>query len=201
MAEVSGHPLGPIAEQLSKLPGVGPKSALRMAFFLASMPQKEVDYFSSVIQDIRARVRYCDSCFTISLESQCPICANPRRDTSKLCVVAEPRDTYSMERTMGFSGVYHVLGGLISPLDGIHPEALRIPELLKRVSSGTVNEVILGINSTIEGEATILYLSGLLKQFPVKISKLAYGLPIGSDLEYADELTLQRALVARITIE
>ncbi|NBV83584.1 recombination protein RecR [bacterium] len=194
-------PITPLVEQLTKLPGVGQKSAQRLAFFILSLSVKDVDQFTSVIRDIRHRVKYCVHCFNITLDPLCSICSNPRRDSGRLCVVADPRDIYSIERTLEFNGVYHVLGGLISPLDGITPESIRISELIQRLKSGQFTEVVLAINPTIEGEATVMYLSSVLKSVSVRLTKLAYGLPIGGDLEYADELTLQRAMAARTVIE
>jgi recombination protein RecR len=199
MGELS--PIAPMVEQLAKLPGVGPKSAQRLAFFILSMPLKEVEQFSSVIRDVRSKVGYCEQCFNLSLGRLCMICSSPKRDSSRLCVVSEPKGIYSIERTLEYTGLYHVLGGLISPLDGVQPESLRIPELLNRIKTSALSEIIFAINPTIEGEATVLYLSSLLRPFSIRITKLAYGLPIGADLEFADELTLQRALSARTVIE
>jgi len=195
------NPIAPLVEQLVKLPGVGQKSAQRLAFFILSMPVKDVDQFSTVIRDVRNRVTYCQQCFNLTLEPLCSICSNPKRDAFRLCVVADPKDIFSIERTLEFDGIYHVLGGLISPLDGVTPESIRISELIYRLRSGDFKEVVLAVNPTIEGEATVLYLASILKSFSVRLTKLAYGLPIGGDLEYADELTLQRAVAARITIE
>ncbi len=199
LADVS--PISPMVAQLAKLPGVGQKSAQRLAFFLLSLPQKEVDQFSNVIRDVRASVRYCEQCYNLSLSPLCPICQSQKRDRFRLCVVADPKGLHSIERTMAYNGLYHVLGGLISPLDAVHPESLRIPELLKRIGESMFNEIILAINPTIEGEATVLYLTSVLSGQPVTVTKLAYGLPIGSDLEYADELTLQRALAGRTIVD
>ncbi len=194
------NPLLGLIGQLSKLPGVGPKSAQRLSFFFLSLSQKEVANFASVLTDTRTRIRYCTSCFNISFQERCYICQNPKRHTQTLCVVAEPRDIFAIERTQEYKGRYHVLGGLISPIDGIHPEALRIAELLDRLKQEGVEEVIIALNSTIEGDATMHYLTHLLKDIPMKKSKLAYGLPVGADMDYTDELTLRKALLGRTDV-
>ncbi|NDC82899.1 recombination protein RecR [bacterium] len=197
---MSTSPIEPLVEQLVKLPGVGQKSAQRLAFHILSMPLKDVDVFSEVIKTIRRDVRYCESCFNLTLATRCVVCENPRRDGSRLCVVSNPRDIVSIERTLEYSGVYHVLGGLISPLDGVTPESLRISELIQRLKIGQFTEILLAINPTIEGEATLLYLASVLRPLGVTITQLAYGIPVGGELEFADELTLQRALSSRVPI-
>ncbi len=191
------HPLAGLMQQFQKLPGVGPKSAQRLAFFILSLPAKEVAEFAKVMVETRQTIRYCERCYNISIEPLCHICQDPLREKDTLCVVAEPRDILALERTREYKGRYHVLGGLISPLDGIHPEVLRINELVQRLKHESVRELILAINPTIEGDATSLYLTQLLKNDAPKISKLAYGLPVGADMDYADELTLQKALRGR----
>lgn len=147
--------------------------------------------------DTRQAIRYCQTCFNISLNPVCHVCSDPKRDEQSLCIVADPKDIFALERTGTHKGLYHVLGGLISPIDGIHPETLRIEELLLRLREAPPKEIILAINSTIEGEATVLYLSALLKPYNLPISQLAYGLPVGGDLDYADEMTLQKAFMGR----
>lgn len=194
-------PLASLVQQFTKLPGIGEKSAQRLAFFVLSMPKKDVERFSEVMTDTRRRMKYCQYCFNLSYTDTCFICANPKRNQSQLCVVAEPRDIFALERSGEYKGIYHVLGGLISPIDGIQPEALRIYELLNRCKTMELNEIVIALNPTIEGDATGLYLHSLLKEYNVKISKLAYGLPVGSDIDYADEMTLQKALIGRTVLE
>ena len=191
------HPLRSLMDQLMKLPGVGEKSAQRLAFSFLSWPKTSVDTFASVLSETRHQIRYCKICFNISYEEMCTICSNPSRDERQLCVVCEPKDLFAIERAQCYKGRYHVLGGLISPIDGIHPEALRIQELVERLRLSAVTELILAINSTIEGEATGLYLANLLAPLSLKITKLAHGLPSGSDIDYADEVTLQKSLLGR----
>ncbi|NDD67126.1 recombination protein RecR [bacterium] len=194
-------PLAALVTQLCKLPGVGPKSAQRMAFHLLGLPVSEVETFASVIATVRRTIRYCQDCFYLTNSHRCRICDSPKRHNGQLCVVADPRDVASLERSGTYQGVYHVLGGLISPLDGRNPDTLRIPELKHRLGTGAFQEVVLAINPTIEGEATIHYLASLLGQTAVTVSRLASGLPIGADLEFADELTLTRAFIERVGIK
>jgi len=191
------NPLKPLITQLSKMPGVGQKSAQRLAFFFLGLPQKEVQDFAETLVQTRSSIRYCKICFNIATEVQCHICTDAKRITTQLCVVSEPKDIFAIERTLSYKGLYHVLGGVISPIDGIHPESLRIAELIKRLQAGGVEEIVLAINPTIEGEATVLYLTQILNAFPITKSKLAYGLPVGSDMDYADELTLRKSLAGR----
>jgi len=193
-------PLVAMITQLCKLPGVGPKSAQRMAFHLLGLPLSEVETFTSVIATIRRTIRYCHDCFYLTDTHRCRICESPKRHNGQLCVVADPRDVASLERSGTYQGVYHVLGGLISPLDGRNPDTLRLPELKQRLATGAFQEVILAINPTIEGEATIHYLASLLGQTAISVTRLASGLPIGADLEFADELTLTRAFIERVGI-
>jgi recombination protein RecR len=195
------NPLDGLVQQLCKLPGIGPKSALRLAFFFMTLPKNEVANFSGVLSDIREKIRNCEKCFNISITEQCYICNDITRENDKLCVVAEPRDVFALERTGQFKGLYHVLGGLLSPIDGIHPETLRIPELLKRLRAEPVSEVIFAINPNIEGDATLLYLTKLLSSFDIKKTKLAHGLSVGSDIDYADEMTLHKAFMGRRSLE
>lgn len=188
--------LDKLINEFKKLPGIGPKSAQRLSFFMMSLPQKEVDEFARVICDARAKLKPCSTCFNITDMDPCFICSNSSRDKSQICVTSEPKDLIAIEKSGSFRGLYHVLGGVISPLSGIGPENLRIKELLKRLGNGT-KEVILATNPTTEGEATALYLSRLIKPMGLKVSRLAFGLPMGSDMDYADEMTLSHAFVGR----
>lgn len=190
-------PLARLIEELEKLPGIGPKSSQRLAFHLVKQPSQSVQNLAQALLAAKEQIKFCSVCSNLSAEDPCDICRNTSRDRTAICVVAEPRDLVALERTREFKGTYHVLGGLISPLDGIGPEQLKIKELLARLQNGEVIEVILAINPTVEGEATTLYLSRLLKPVGVKVTRIAFGLPIGGDLEYADELTLVKALEGR----
>ncbi|MFC1771112.1 recombination mediator RecR [Candidatus Margulisiibacteriota bacterium] len=198
---MTGNPLEGLAQELQRLPSIGPKSALRMAFFFLSLSKGEVAKFVNVLTDTRARIRYCTKCFNISFTEVCGICNDLRRVEAQLCIVAEPRDVFAIERIGEYKGLYHVLGGLISPIDNIHPETLRIQELIARLEAGGVSEIILAINPTIEGDATLLYLKKIIQKFKIKKTKLAHGLPVGSDIDYADEITLQKAFVGRTEID
>lgn len=189
-------PLARLIEEFQKFPGVGPKSAQRMAFFVLNMSKQDVDSFAGVLVDAKEKVKHCGNCFHLSANNPCEICTNERRDKSTICVVADSRDVIALEKTREYKGFYHVLNGLISPLEGRGPEQLRIRELLARLPD-SVKEVILAINPTIEGDATVLYLNGLIKPLGVKVTRIAFGLPMGADLEYADEVTLMRALEGR----
>ncbi len=186
-----------LIEHFQKFPSVGPKSAQRMAFYMLRMPENEVQKFAQAILDAKRNTRTCEICFNLSSESPCEICQNPRRDRSIICVVAETKDLIAIEKTNEFKGLYHVLQGLISPMDGIGADDIRIKELLKRLTSDEVKEVILALPPSVEGEATSLYLSKLIKPFGITISRIAFGLPVGADLEYADEITLARAIEGR----
>ena len=191
------NPLQPLIQELSRLPGIGEKSAQRLSFFFLSLPLSEVQKFATTLINTRQKIQFCDICFNIALNQTCHICMDDGRDKDKLCLVAEPKDVFSLEKTQEFKGRYHVLGGLLSPIQGIHPEMLRIKELIYRLKSNPIQELIFAINPTIEGEATILFLKDVLKPYSLTLSKLAYGLPIGSDMDYADQLTLKRALSGR----
>ncbi len=186
-----------LIEELTKLPGVGPKSAQRLVFFLLKQSDEFVENLANAILNLKKKVKYCSLCFNLTEEDPCGICSDPERDNSFVCVVAEPKDIWALERTQQYNGVYHVLGGLISPLNGIFPEDLRILELKRRVEKGDINEIILATNSTTEGETTAIYISRLLLDYPVKITRLAYGLPVGTELDFADEITLTHALRGR----
>ena len=190
-------PLAQLIDQFQKLPGIGPKSAQRMAFFMLKMPLSEVEKFATTLIEAKKQIKYCHICFNMSSQDPCEICSSHKRTKDTICVVAETKDLTAIEKTHEFKGVYHVLQGLISPIDGITPEDLRIKELLQRVADDEVKEVIFAINPSVEGDATTLYLSKLLKPFGVKLTRIAFGLPIGSELEYVDELTLARTMEGR----
>ncbi len=189
--------LNGLIEQLVQLPGIGPKTAQRLAFHLLKVPREEAAALAEAILALKDKTRTCVRCGNLAEEELCPICQDPRRERALLCVVEEVNDLLAIEKTREFRGVYHVLGGSLSPLDGRGPEQIRAKELLVRVEGGEVREVILATNPNVEGEATALYLLRLLKSQPVKVTRIARGLPMGGDLEYADEATLARALEGR----
>ena len=186
-----------LSEQFARLPGIGSKTAQRLAFYMLGLPQEQAEEFAETILQARRTVHLCPICQNLTDQDVCPICANPERDQSLICVVAEPKDVIAMERAREYTGVYHVLHGVISPLSHVGPDDIRIWELLERVQSGTVREIIMATNPDTEGEATAMYLSRLLRGLGVKVTRLAYGIPVGSQLEYADEVTLLRALNGR----
>lgn len=191
------EPLENLIERLCKLPGIGPKSAERLAFFLLSIPEEEASELARAIIELKEKVRYCTTCFNITESETCHICADSRRDPTRICVVEEPKDILAVEKTGTFRGKYHVLGGAISPIDGIGPEELRIRELIRRLEAGEVTEIIAATNPNAEGEATAVYLAQIVKPIGVKVTRIASGLPVGGDLEYADEVTLGRAIEGR----
>ena len=186
-----------LIDELGKLPGVGPKSAQRIAFHLIKLPEQDALSLANAIQEAKQKVRFCEKCFNMSDEAICEICSDTQRDSSLVCVVEEPRDIIALERTREYKGLYHVLQGAINPIDGIGPEQLKIRELLERLKGNTLQEVILCTNPNIEGEATAMYLAKLIEPLGIQVSRIASGLPVGGDLEYADELTLGRALEGR----
>ena len=190
-------PLTKLTECFARLPGIGRKSAQRLAFHILRMPEAEAKAFANAILEAREKIGYCEICKNITDTPRCAICSDETRDKSTVCVVEDPRDVIAIERTKEYHGLYHVLGGLISPMDGIGPENLFIKELLARLGDGTVKEVIMATNPTVEGEATAMYLSRLIKPMGIKVSRLAYGIPVGGNLEYADEVTLYRAIEGR----
>ena len=190
-------PLTKLTECFARLPGIGRKSAQRLAFHILRMPEEEAKAFANAILEAREKIGYCEICKNITDTPRCAICSDETRDKSTVCVVEDPRDVIAIERTKEYHGLYHVLGGLISPMDGVGPENLFIKELLARLGDGTVNEVIMATNPTVEGEATAMYLSRLIKPMGIKVSRLAYGIPVGGNLEYADEVTLYRAIEGR----
>ena len=189
-----------LIDELGKLPGVGPKSAQRIAFHLIKIPEQDALSLADAIQQAKQKVRFCETCFNMSDEAICEICSDSQRDSSLVCVVEEPRDIVALERTREYKGLYHVLQGAINPIDGIGPEQLKIRELLERLKGNTVVEVILCTNPNIEGEATAMYLAKLIEPLGIQLSRIASGLPVGGDLEYADELTLGRAREGRRNI-
>ena len=186
-----------LSEQFARLPGIGSKTAQRLAFQVLSMPQEQAQEFADAILDAKRSIHTCPVCQNLTDEEMCPICADETRDHSTICVVAEPRDVIATERSREYTGVYHVLHGVISPLNHVGPDDIRIRELLARLQDGSVHEVIMATNPDTEGEATAMYLSRLLRPIGVKVTRLAYGIPVGSQLEYADEVTLLRALEGR----
>ena len=193
----TAQPVSRLIEELNRLPGIGPKSAQRLTYFLVRMPEKEARALAEAILDVKEKIILCSTCHNISDSDPCLICRGEGRDRAKLCVVEEPLDILALERTRGYRGLYHVLHGVISPMDGIGPDDLKIKELLKRIENGGVEEVILATNPNLEGEATAMYIHRLLAPLGVRVTRLARGLPIGADLEYADEVTLTRALEGR----
>jgi len=195
MAAKYPEPMGRLISEFTKMPGIGPKSAQRLAFYILQASDGDVRELIDTLQETKKKVRYCSICFNISVEDPCEICSDANRDRSKICVVALSQDMIAIEKTREYNGLYHILGGVISPLDGVGPENLRIKELLKRLNKD-VKEVILALNPTVEGEATVIYLTKLLKPL-VRITRIAYGLPVGSDMDYADEVTLTKAFEGR----
>jgi recombination protein RecR len=194
-------PVQDLIDELGRLPGVGPKSAQRIAFHLLKLPRDDALRLARAIGEVKDRVTFCSRCFNVAEGGECGLCSDPRRDTSVVCVVEEPRDIVAVEKTGEFHGRYHVLQGAISPIEGIGPDQLRVKELLARLEPERITEVILCTNPNIEGEATAMYLGRLLRPLGVKVTRIASGLPVGGDLEYADELTLGRALEGRREVE
>lgn len=190
-------PLAKLIEEFQRFPGIGPKSAQRMAFFVLGMNNDSVKGFANALLEAKDKIRHCSHCFHLSAFDPCEICLNQKREKQTICVVAESRDVIALERTGEYKGLYHVLTGLISPLENKGPDQLSIRDLINRVQAEDIKELILAINPTIEGDTTVLYLSKLLKPFAVRITRIAFGLPVGSDLEYADDSTLAKALEGR----
>ncbi|HEV3352122.1 MAG TPA: recombination mediator RecR [Acidimicrobiales bacterium] len=194
-------PVQDLIDQLGRLPGVGPKSAQRIAFYLLKLPKEDAERLAQAIIEVKARISFCRRCWNVSEGEFCEMCRDERRDPTIVCVVEEPRDIVAVEKTQEFHGLYHVLQGAISPIEGIGPEELRVKELLTRVDAEGIKEVILCTNPNLEGEATAMYLARLLKPLGLSVTRIASGLPVGGDLEYADELTLGRALEGRREVE
>lgn len=191
------EPMERLIEQLCRLPGIGPKTAQRLAFHLLSVPRDDAMELATAIRDLKERIGFCRECFNIAEGETCTVCSDARRDEGLICVVEEPRDVLAVERTGSFRGRYHVLGGAISPIDGIGPEELRLRELVLRIERGDVREVIVATNPNAEGEATALYVAQLLRPAGIRVTRIASGLPVGGDIEYADEVTLGRAMDGR----
>ncbi|OHB26624.1 MAG: recombination protein RecR [Desulfuromonadaceae bacterium GWC2_58_13] len=189
--------LARLIAELSKFPGIGRKSAARLAFFVLRQSTAEAEALAGAILDLKTRVRFCSTCFHITESDPCPLCTDPGRDEAILCVVEDPQDLIAIERSHSFRGRYHVLHGALSPLDGIGPENLKITELLTRLRDGKVHEVLVATNFSVEGEATALYLARLIRPLGIRVTRLAYGIPMGSDLEYIDEATVNRAVEGR----
>lgn len=193
-------PLQNLIEQFERMQGIGHKTAQRMAFYVLGLSNEEANAFAKAITDAHTKIRQCKICCDLADDELCPICKSDTRDKSVICVVEDPRDVAAIERTHEYNGTYHVLHGAISPMDNIGPDQIRIKELMARLNDDTVEEVIMATNPTVEGEATAMYISRLLKPMGITVSRLAYGVPVGADLEYADEVTLSRALEGRSLI-
>lgn len=190
-------PIAQLIEEFAKLPGIGKRSAERLAFYILKQPMEQVEGFAKSLLAAKEKITFCPVCQSLTDNVPCAICSNPKRDHSVICVVENPKDILAMEKTKEFSGVYHVLHGAISPMDGIGPNDIKIKELLVRTEKKPVREIIMATNPTIEGEATAMYISKLFKSFGIKVTRIAHGLPVGGELEYADEITITRALEGR----
>jgi recombination protein RecR len=190
-----------LIDELGRLPGIGPKSAQRIAFHILQTESFDVSRLAQVLTEVRDKVRFCEICGNVSEEDTCAVCRDPRRSATTICVVEEAKDVVAIERTREFRGLYHVLGGAISPIDGVGPDDLRIRQLMQRLADGSVTEVIIATDPNLEGEATATYLSRLLMHLDLRVTRLASGLPVGGDLEYADEVTLGRAFEGRRLVE
>lgn len=197
MASYHVAPLERLIEQLEKMPGIGHKSAQRLAYYILNLKDGELKALTSVLEEAHEKIHYCSVCCNLTDQELCPVCQSDTRDRSVICVVEDPRDVFALERINEFNGLYHVLHGTISPLSGVGPDDLCISELLKRLSDPNLKEIIMATNPTIEGEATAMYLSRLIKPMGIRVTRLAYGIPVGGDLEYADEVTLSRAMEGR----
>ena len=197
MASYNVAPLEELVDQFARLPGIGKKTAQRLSFFVLGLPEGEAEKFADAIVEAHKKIHSCKICQNLTDGEICSVCASGTRDRETICVVEDPRDVMAFERTGDYNGLYHVLHGVISPMDGVGPDGIRIKELLARLNNDEVTEVIMATNPTVEGEATAMYISKLLKPLGIKISRLAYGIPVGGDLQYADEVTLSRALKGR----
>lgn len=200
MAGYNVATLAKLIEQFERMPGIGHKTAQRLAFYVLNLSKQQAEEFSATILSAHEKIKQCSRCCNLAEDELCPICKNEGRDKSVICVVEDPRDVFAFERTHEFEGTYHVLHGVISPMNGVGPEDITIKELLARMADGVVQEVIMATNPTVEGEATAMYISRLLKPMGITVSRLAYGVPVGADLEYADEVTLTKALEGRRTL-
>ena len=201
MSAVYEGALQDLVEEFGKLPGIGPKSAQRLAFHILQTDSQDVNALAQALTDVKQRVRFCEICGNVSEEAECTVCQDPRRDRSMICVVEEPKDVVAIERTREYRGLYHVLGGAIDPMAGVGPDNLRIKELMTRLQDGEVKETVIATDPNLEGEATATYLVRLLGSLGVTVTRLASGLPVGGDLEYADEVTLGRAFSGRREID
>ena len=193
-------PLQNLIDEFRRLPGIGNKTAQRLAYYVLNLPKEKAERFANAILEAKDKITYCKVCQNLSDKDECSICSNPSRDHSVICVTESPKDVMQMERTNEFKGVYHVLHGAISPMDNVGPDDIRIKELMTRIAQGNVKEVIMATNPNLEGETTAMYISKLIKPFGVKVTRIAYGVPVGGELEYADEVTLSKALQWRIEI-
>ena len=191
------RPLANLYEQLRRLPGVGSKTAMRLAYHIIDMPEGEVQQLAEALSNAKKSIHYCSQCYNLTDGDKCAICSDPSRDRFTICVVEQPQDIAAMERSRGYNGLYNVLHGVLSPLDGVGPDKLRIRELFQRLQQESISEIIIATNSDVEGEATATYLAQLLKPIGITVSRIAHGLPMGGDLEYADEVTLSKALENR----
>lgn len=192
-----GNPITNLIEELSKLPGIGSKSAQRLAFYIISMPEENARNLAESIINAKTNVKYCSSCCNLTDEDPCSICSNPKREKDTIMVVEDPRDMAAYEKTREYKGLYHVLHGTISPMNGVSPQDIKIKELLERLKNDSVKEIILATNPNVEGEATAMYISRLIKPLGIKVTRIAHGVPVGGDIEYVDEVTLSRALEGR----
>jgi recombination protein RecR len=190
-------PLARLVGEFEKLPGIGPKSAQRLAFFVLRLSDEEAKAIADAILDVKQKIGYCRVCYNFTDQEVCDICRDPRRSDAEICVVAEPRDLIAMEKTGEFRGKYHVLGGVLAPMEGVGPDQLKIRELLARIRDGKVNEIVLATNPNVEGDATAMYLAKLLKELGVRVTRIAHGVPVGGDLDYADQATLIQAFENR----
>ncbi len=190
-------PLEKLVNELGKLPGIGLKSAQRLAFYILRQPTSEIDKLIGAITEVKQKISYCSICYNMTESDPCSICADPQRDKSKICVVEDPNSLLTIERTNEYNGLYHVLLGVLSPLDGIGPEQLKIKELLTRIKQGGIKEIIIATSPNVQGESTALYLARLIKPLAIKVTRIAFGVPVGSDLEYADEVTMAKAMEGR----
>ena len=191
------EPVGRLIGELTKLPGIGPRTAQRLAFYILDQPMPAIEQLARAIVEAKEKTRYCSTCWNITAQDPCPICASSLRDHSTICVVQDPRDLIAMEKTREYKGVYHVLGGAISPMDGIGPDDIRLKELLARLQKEEIRELILATDPNVEGEATAMYIAKLVKPLGIKVTRIAHGLPVGGDLDYVDEVTLIKALEGR----
>jgi recombination protein RecR len=193
-------PMTELIEEFQKMPTIGPKSAQRLAFYILSLDKKEAQSLSQAITEVKDKIKFCSQCSNITVSDPCAICSDTKREVSTLCVVADPKDLIAIEKTREFKGRYHILGGVLSPLDGVGPEALRIKELIQRIGVGGVQEIVFALSPTVEGEATILYLKRLLEPLNLKLTQIAYGLPVGGNIDYADEMTLAKSFSGRTVV-